>query len=854
MKKLFSILVALVATNILSIRAEVSTEVHRFATYNVRYTNDASDTEANGRAWPARSQYVYNIIRDYKFDVMGLEEVTGRSGSTGVVINPSTGLSQREELQKELSEYSFLLFERDGSTKDYSYNAIAYRTSKYDLLDHGVFWLSPTPETPSVGWNTSNTINRTCGWAKLASKSTGEVFFYFVTHANYAGTIDGTNQAELICRKIDAIAGSNPVILCGDFNMSRTRHETSYRIYASNLDNTRFIADEFLCVPESNGQTTLTTTEWTPLTPDNASSISGNEFDYIFSRHMQVLRHNTITENYGRSTNPSDHYALLSICQLITNDVAQNLYVDSRAQAGGDGTAEAPFRSITEAVSNSRQGDTIRVAEGVYAESLTLPRSLVLLGGYDAEFTSVIGKSTLSGATGLNRLVNIPQYASLFMSDFVVRDAASASRDTDGAVYINGSSIEFVNVDLMQNSANNIGGALYAVCSDLILRQCRFVGNSAQASGGGAYVEALGDVLLEDCLFESNSAKSGSALQLADAASLTMMRNTVSANDATQYGTLWLTPVSEDFAAYLVDNTIVNNRLTSPSALAAVTRVFGGSALYAKLADGMKLCMAHNTVVGNQATFAGSNKANYGASALNVYAGSLILMNNIVAGNQSDSGRGDLYADSNTAFTKEQYNLLTCASSVSFTPSATDFTAATVGEGMSALADCLDGSLTDGGSFVARPADNGGLTATVAVLNPVYAGVAVNVLTSNLRLVETSFGLDLNGDGRLLGAWSTDQRGASREAASVPGACEVVQRSGLTDVGTAVPRLYSLGGNRFAFSSDPGRVMVCSLGGGMVRSAQLGSTSAVLDLEGLTCGIYLVRCSQSATTFKVLVR
>jgi endonuclease/exonuclease/phosphatase family metal-dependent hydrolase len=846
-------LVALAATNIFNLRAEVGTEEHRFANYNIRYTNDAADTEANGRAWPARSQYVFQLIRDYQFDVMGLEEVSGRSGGTGVVINPATGLSQREEVVKELSEYSFLLFERDGGTKDYSYNALAYRTAKYNLLDNGGFWLSPTPDVASIGWNTSNTIKRTCLWAKLQSKATGDIFFYFVTHCNYGGTIDGENSAHLITSKIDEIAGNYPVILCGDFNMSRVNHPNAYRGYASQLDNTRFIADEFLCVPVANGQTSLTTTEWTPLTKENCSSVSGNEFDYVFSRHMKVSRHNTITENYGRSTNPSDHFAVMAICRLINDDTAQTLCVDANAASGGDGSASAPFRTINEALATARRGDTIRVAEGTYSEQINPTCSTVILGGYDASFTNVIGKSTLSGAGGLSRLVYVPSYYDFSLSNFVVRDAASPSRNDDGAIYCGGNELTLVNVDVVGNTAQNIGAGLYATCRDVTLRGCTFVNNTATATAGGAYINVSNDVTVTDCLFDGNSAKSGSAMQVAGVADFVMMRSTVRGNASTQYGSLYLYPSGAESTFSFVDNTFVNNTLASPSGLATLTKAYGGSAIYAKLTEGMALRMAHNTLTGNSATFAGTNKANFGGSALNVYSGSVILMNNIIAGNYSDNGRGDLYADDNAVMTKEQYNLLTAPASVSITASSTDFLAASVAEGTASLADCLDGSLVDG-KFEARAADNGGLTPTVRVVNPTYANAPINVLTANLRFVETSFGVDLNGDGRLLGGWSTDQRGAERNASSVPGACEVIADDALTGVSADAVCLLAQGGNRFRFSAPIGKATLYNTSGIAVGTASLLDEDAELNLTGLTPGVYFVRGTLVGEVFKLIVR
>ena len=50
-----------------------------------------------------------------------------------------------------------------------SLTLIFYRKDKYDLVDSGTFWLSETPELPSLGWNGG--CNRLCTWVNPARKS-----------------------------------------------------------------------------------------------------------------------------------------------------------------------------------------------------------------------------------------------------------------------------------------------------------------------------------------------------------------------------------------------------------------------------------------------------------------------------------------------------------------------------------------------------------------------------------------------------------------------------------------------------------------------------------------------------------
>lgn len=51
------------------------------------------------------------------------------------------------------------------------------------------------------------------------------------------------------------------------------------------------------------------------------------------------------------------------------------IYVNASAQAGGDGSASAPFRTIQEGVNRATPGSQVLVADGVYSESVMFPAS-----------------------------------------------------------------------------------------------------------------------------------------------------------------------------------------------------------------------------------------------------------------------------------------------------------------------------------------------------------------------------------------------------------------------------------------------------------------------------------------------
>ncbi len=72
--------------------------------------------------------------------------------------------------------------------------------------------------------------------------------------------------------------------------------------------------------------------------------------------------------------------ALIALLLASRPVLAQTLYVDDDAPSGGDGSLEQPFETLQEALHDARDGDTIRVYEGVYYETVIVEYSVTLIG------------------------------------------------------------------------------------------------------------------------------------------------------------------------------------------------------------------------------------------------------------------------------------------------------------------------------------------------------------------------------------------------------------------------------------------------------------------------------------------
>lgn len=323
-------------------------DVHRMATFNVRYCNPANG-DAGDKLWANRREFVGGIVHDYAFDVVGMEEVIGNNS------DPQTGRSQLQDLRDMLPEYDDWAVEREG--RKYEHNVIFYRRDRYELLDKGKLYLNEHPDTPGPGWTTGTNENlpRALAWVKLRDKASGGAFFFAVAHTNYGATQSGIESCRLIGRRMAELAGDESIVVVGDFNMRRADHRQAWLGMAYYLVDAA-LCTETSCVPK--GSITHTASNWLPATDPGCR---GSEFDYVFFKRMKALSRMIITEDYGRPIAPSDHFPLMVRFRLpAEGDTSIS------AAPAGDKSAPAPAAPLYDLCGRLL---TERPAQGLYIQN-----------------------------------------------------------------------------------------------------------------------------------------------------------------------------------------------------------------------------------------------------------------------------------------------------------------------------------------------------------------------------------------------------------------------------------------------------------------------------------------------------
>jgi endonuclease/exonuclease/phosphatase family metal-dependent hydrolase len=178
--------------------ADDADEPFRVMTFNIRYDNP-SDGE---NSWPKRKDKVASMVTLYEADIVGMQEALRR---------------QIDDLAERLPNFAWMGVGRQDGKNGGEFTPIFYRRDRFEVLDKGDFWLSPTPDVAgSRGWDAA--LPRIATWAKFTDKHTGQPFFVFNTHFDHMGRTARLESAKLLRKRAIEMAKDHAVIVMGDLN------------------------------------------------------------------------------------------------------------------------------------------------------------------------------------------------------------------------------------------------------------------------------------------------------------------------------------------------------------------------------------------------------------------------------------------------------------------------------------------------------------------------------------------------------------------------------------------------------------------------------------------------------------
>ncbi len=821
----------------------VAAPVYRMGSYNIRGKND-SDT--GDKSWDVRNVYVVKNIVDHDFDVIGLQE------------NSTDMLPDLEELLGDAyANHSW----GAGSASDNrsgTHTTVVYKADKFTLLDKGQFFLAEDPTAPGLPFDTA--VRRITVWVKLQNKETGEIFFYFSTHLDHKGEFARAETARLNVRKMQEIAGDYPAFIVGDFN-AYYDEKAMYNTFNAYFNDSRKTTQS---APVGPG---ATFGPWDP-------TLSGGEpIDYVFCNRVNVLSYETITEDFGRGVTPSDHLPILITCTLQEGAESGKWYVSASASGAGDGSKEAPFASLQEALDAASKQDTIYMTAGTFypveAGSLTgrqatmnVSTGVYIRGGYNADFSAVTGKTVLSGDLGHNdvidetgrivsgteenacHVVTVADSCFLDLGNVEISGgyADLSGSNSGGAIYSEGIDLVLRDVCLTDNYASGYGGAVYTR-GNLTAERTIFARNRSGLQGGAFYLMSPGwRTDIDHSYFEQNRSVQGSA-GYSDGVVLSRVRgNTFAGNVSNRNGVYTQTGSSIYMNSVFVNNTFVNNRLTATSS-ALADKSNGGAAIYFNAASGV-LNLVNNTITGNTDscyTASGTPSANFKGSALHVLAGKVKLVNNIIAGNFSSAETaGEIYLAESAKLLTSTYNLYGAADRMNITAKTNDMVSLSYERSVQDLQGTLNSEIVDG-KLVPRLTDNGGFAPTVQVKSVACGNNNLNVLKA-AALREATFYIDIDGNGKYTDQLTVDGRGVERRSGdSMIGAYEYTGESGVeTTVSSGGIDLYVSGHHLYMKADTPVVRYAIYDSTGCRQAGGEAVSGEPIDISSLPVGVYVV--------------
>ena len=168
--------------------------------YNIRL-GVAGDGQ---NSWENRKSASIAMVEAEMPDVMGLQEAYD---------------FQYQYILDNCPEFGCVGVGRDDGSKEGETMCIFWNKGTVELEDWGTFWLSETPDVPSLGWDAA--CRRTATWAFMKHLPSGKEFFYVNTHLDHIGEQARRNGLALIESRIAEMNGDRglPMILTGDLNI-----------------------------------------------------------------------------------------------------------------------------------------------------------------------------------------------------------------------------------------------------------------------------------------------------------------------------------------------------------------------------------------------------------------------------------------------------------------------------------------------------------------------------------------------------------------------------------------------------------------------------------------------------------
>lgn len=249
--------------------------------------------------WLDRIHYFQDIFQRHQPDLIGIQELMNAKEVHQLLdLNPA---------------YSSLYYvDTSGLVEKNLCDAVIfYLKDRFEVIEYGVYWLSPTPDIPwTTGWAEAQ-LWRILIWAHLRQISDGRELYFASTHFD-PNDPNQEMSAPLVLQRTEPWAKRMPAIVVGDFNTDRG--EAGYYILTNGIGGEGFHFIDTFDIAQSwyieTNQSPIP--EYDPL----------QKIDHIFlsegTTQWRVPRWAVDMYVYGEKNRyPSDHYPIISEIEIL---------------------------------------------------------------------------------------------------------------------------------------------------------------------------------------------------------------------------------------------------------------------------------------------------------------------------------------------------------------------------------------------------------------------------------------------------------------------------------------------------------------------------------------------------------
>ncbi|MCQ2430688.1 MAG: hypothetical protein MJ192_10205 [Clostridia bacterium] len=203
-------------------------------------------------------------------------------------------------LEKTMKGYSHIGLSADGPNPSAGTfgTYIFYKTDKYTVVDSGTFWLSKTPDVPSMYGPTVD-CNRTCCWVILEDKETGFRYVHMNSHLDWMDVKATDYQIEMIREQILRFEAMGlPVFATGDYNNDEGSETYRRMLKAEKIADAKYVAAKSMDLGTYPDYDKYDVTVEKPI-----------DFCFVTKDRMTVKEYRVVNDKYNGNY-VSDHFGL----------------------------------------------------------------------------------------------------------------------------------------------------------------------------------------------------------------------------------------------------------------------------------------------------------------------------------------------------------------------------------------------------------------------------------------------------------------------------------------------------------------------------------------------------------------